>query len=1356
MKKTLLLALFSALSLHLTAQSAGDFRTRQSGNWNNSDTWEEYTGGSWQNSANVPDQSDGLITIGTSHNVTIPSGYTASVDQVVLSSSANSFITISSGGVLDLKDGAGSDLTLGSSGTNRGRVEVFGEIVINEGATIANGTGAGRIVVASGGKYVHAYVTSPGTIYAATWQSGSILEFTGYTSITEAPANFVGGIFKNVIWNCADQEDDVTLDLTGTVTIDEDFIVRSTNPDSQWFLMLGESSDFTLDIGGNLVVEDDAILYVSGYNSIGISPVVNIGGDFLYQCGTSGSVTTLSAGSGDDVVVNIEGRLEIDAPGNGLAFCEAAGGVATINVKGDVEVLNGVLQTAASTTADLVFTGTSQSFSCGISLSPSAINFKVSDNTILAIPASSFISGPGTFTLGTTLGATLVVGSTNGSGAIQTGTANGNIRVSGGRTYAAGSRIVYNGAAAQVIGNGFPTGGDVNLEIDNAAGVSMNGNLTFNTGRQLILTSGALTVGTNTLTVDGNLSGSGALSTVQGSSLSFGGAGTAISLNFVDTEGEVGNFTLNRNTDAPVVLADSMRIYGTFTNTKGVLDISGRSLQISGAYSAGAGSLKTNTSSSLRVNTGGASSAFTGNLNFTSGSLLGLLRINRLGATIPTTSNVAVNRLELISGTLGNTSSLEIASNGRILRDAGSMNTIPGGSNPYSVEYIASTGISTGNELPNASDSLRLQTLCVNGSGTITLVKSIVINDSAVFKGGQFDADDKIVFMFGPNWTYAGGTFISNSNVTFARTTTIGGTGTIQFTNVRIPATGNVTLPSGTMSVSGTYQAFVGATVNPNNGTLLLNGSGNQQIFGGNTSLNNITVDKTGGNVSLENPLQLLGTLDFETGTTFDAGPGRLTLRSTDDDPAADARIAALTGGAAVTGSIVVQRYMSGEGRIYRYLSVPVSGATVASWQDDFTITGVFDGADPSSLNNPSLFWYNEPLPGSLDDSWEAYPDPDTGSSTDPLNVGRGYAAFIRAAGTPTIVDVSGTINSGDINLPIDYTSNGSAADGWNLVGNPYPSAIDWQEAGGWVKTNLDDAIYVRDNGAGGVYASFVNGVGNNGGNGRIAIGQAFWVKAGGAGAALTVKEAAKTGNVHTFFRVAELENLLRFYVNNDTLQDEGVIYFFDKATDDFDGKYDALKLPNEGFNVFSWSDDNKKIAINAFKKEQYIQKEVKIGLSNIKNGTYQFDITKLSTFAGLFNFILTDRYTNTTLEFTNEVDSIGFQFTVTDEELSRAEDRFRLNITQIITGLEDEADDLIRLYPNPGSKFVFLAPGQEQILEGYLIDNRGAVVKKLEFGRRDENGTFSLDIGDLKNGLYLLRLHTDSGNVVIKKLLVQ
>lgn len=79
---------------------------------------------------------------------------------------------------------------------------------------------------------------------------------------------------------------------------------------------------------------------------------------------------------------------------------------------------------------------------------------------------------------------------------------------------------------------------------------------------------------------------------------------------------------------------------------------------------------------------------------------------------------------------------------------------------------------------------------------------------------------------------------------------------------------------------------------------------------------------------------------------------------------------------------------------------------------------------------------------------------------------------------------------------PTFTASAGLIEDGWNLLNNPYCSAIDW-DSPSWTKTNVDNAIYVYDR-INDYYASYVGpigmlpGVGTNGGTNIIASSQAF------------------------------------------------------------------------------------------------------------------------------------------------------------------------------------------------------------------------------------------------------------------------
>jgi hypothetical protein len=48
-------------------------------------------------------------------------------------------------------------------------------------------------------------------------------------------------------------------------------------------------------------------------------------------------------------------------------------------------------------------------------------------------------------------------------------------------------------------------------------------------------------------------------------------------------------------------------------------------------------------------------------------------------------------------------------------------------------------------------------------------------------------------------------------------------------------------------------------------------------------------------------------------------------------------------------------------------------------------------------------------------------------------------------------------LNNGNVSFPITNTSSSADAvvRGFNLIGNPYPSSIDWKSGTGWLRTDL-------------------------------------------------------------------------------------------------------------------------------------------------------------------------------------------------------------------------------------------------------------------------------------------------------------
>src|SRR5262249_29221249 len=147
-------------------------------------------------------------------------------------------------------------------------------------------------------------------------------------------------------------------------------------------------------------------------------------------------------------------------------------------------------------------------------------------------------------------------------------------------------------------------------------------------------------------------------------------------------------------------------------------------------------------------------------------------------------------------------------------------------------------------------------------------------------------------------------------------------------------------------------------------------------------TVKNFTTNLTGsGDAVIQENMKISDALKVKSGE-FNAN-NHVTLLST---ATKTANIQEIENNGLISGSVTVQRYLAPKGRIYRYLSSPVAGTTVANWQTAFPITGNFIGAStgPGLSANASLFYYDEPT------GWINYPTQPTDNNTKPIEKGRG------------------------------------------------------------------------------------------------------------------------------------------------------------------------------------------------------------------------------------------------------------------------------------------------------------------------------------------------------------------------------
>ncbi len=560
-----------------------------------------------------------------------------------------------------------------------------------------------------------------------------------------------------------------------------------------------------------------------------------------------------------------------------------------------------------------------------------------------------------------------------------------------------------------------------------------------------------------------------------------------------------------------------------------------------------------------------------------------------------------------------------------------------------------------------ASNNIAFANVVIAGSGTKTISEPLNV-DNELTISSTLSVGSQDISLAG-NWTNNGTFTAGTGTVNFDGTSSIAGSSSTNFGNVTI--TGTLNGPS-TLNVAGNFTN--NGTFSRGTGTVVFNGASTQSIQGTSpTTFNNINVTNVSGppGVRVVTDQNLAGVLTLSPNVTFDAdgvsGTVVFTLLSSADAPTVDGAIATIPTGASVTGNVTVQRYMSIEGgsnspandngRIYRYISSPVQTPAVSQIQPEIPVTGSFTGSSSctgcGSLQ--SMFAYDETVITDTNgdtfvDLNDGYIDFPATVNSETLSNGRGYTIFVRGNINPVsgagsaLWDVRAPINSGTINLNsfVSYTTSGNNPDdGWNLVGNPYPSTIDWDAASGWTRTGINNATYMLDNGlTSPVFATYISGVGLNGGSRNIPIGQAFWVKSNGGPIDFQMNENVKVaGTQSTFFKSGSIDNLLRIAVVNGAVRDESAIRFDAQAGVEFDSQLDAYKFKNpSAFNLSTLTPGGLDLAVNALPMFD-CQTEVNLKLQDIQQGNYSLEFSQFESFENPTRITLIDNFLQQTFD---------------------------------------------------------------------------------------------------------------------------
>lgn len=284
------------------------------------------------------------------------------------------------------------------------------------------------------------------------------------------------------------------------------------------------------------------------------------------------------------------------------------------------------------------------------------------------------------------------------------------------------------------------------------------------------------------------------------------------------------------------------------------------------------------------------------------------------------------------------------------------------------------------------------------------------------------------------------------------------------------------------------------------------------------------------------------------------------------------------------------------------------------------------------------------------------------------MTVGRGYIA---QPGSATTLSYSGTLNDG--NIPVTITrSNVVNKAGFNLIGNPYPSFLNWkaayEDSENLLQANVSPTIWYRTKNASGVYKFGTYGALSNLGTnvediapadivtGNIPPMQAFWVRvnSGKSNGVITFKNSMRSHkgtqlqangqtytdkNLRAPSTTSNSQTVLRLKISNGINDDEAIVFSNQKASDDLDA-YDSPKMSNANIaipEIYTLA-SNENVAINGLNSFSD-DKILPLGFTTGEANTFTIKASEMINFDSNLHIILRDNLLNKEMELSTSTD---------------------------------------------------------------------------------------------------------------------
>jgi hypothetical protein len=533
------------------------------------------------------------------------------------------------------------------------------------------------------------------------------------------------------------------------------------------------------------------------------------------------------------------------------------------------------------------------------------------------------------------------------------------------------------------------------------------------------------------------------------------------------------------------------------------------------------------------------------------------------------------------------------------------------------------------------------------------------------------------------------------------------------------------------------------------NAVLIGGNSGSSVIYNSNCTYTGLTTINTNATLRISSD-QTLSNLTINSGGTVIIDPNvKLTLSGKIDN---NGTLTINNGATLVqtgtvtntgTGTYNVKQTIIGSGSgtptgRYWYVGSPVSGATSA----------VYDAAGANILK-----YYSEAA-----NAWQEITD-----NTSSLEVGRGY--FVQAAsGTSELNFTGGTINNGDYTLNVTRNTSTNAYRGYNLLTNPYPSYLDWDNV---TRSNVGETIWYRSvNNAGTMVFDTYNAPAGTGTNNNQAGAvtryippmQSFWVSVPQGQTSGTVsfgnaqRSHYSTGVQGLRSSAQDFPAFLRLNLLDGNFVDQTILYMKPDANNTFD-EFDSEKMFLGGVPQFYSTVNAKKLVLNGM-KNQKARTSVPLTMELPTSKSYTFQAEEFNIEDGLILLedkqegVIQDLTINPTYSFFGNAGTNATRFVV----------HFQLANAPVLVGGPQELENLgmdqlstdnIQITSNnQGTVIVRLDEGFKPEGSIRIFDASGRLVEQRDFN--DQETTIQLNE---QAGLYFVEVA--AGKLMVKKKIV-